>query len=51
MAKGETTLANQVQFLLNSDIDRESIGLTGTRRMGTEGGSQSLALMISTKLF
>ncbi len=50
ISKGYKILAEKVEFLLNSDIDRKSIGLTGSRRMGPEGGSQSLALMISTKL-
>ena len=50
ISKGHKTLAKQVEFLLNSDFDRESIGLRGSKRMGPEGGSQSLALLISTKL-
>ena len=50
ISKGHKILANQVEFLLNSDWDRESIGLRGSKRMGPEGGSKSLALMISTKL-
>tara|TARA_B100000579_G_scaffold338401_1_gene289599 strand:+ start:515 stop:1297 length:783 start_codon:yes stop_codon:yes gene_type:complete len=45
------SLAKQVEFLLNSDSDRLSIGLSGTKRMGPAGGSLSLALMISSKLF
>jgi len=49
IAKGYKNLAKQVGFLLNSDLDRESIGLRGSKRMGTEGGSHSLAHMIATK--
>jgi len=51
ISKGYKNLAKQVEFLLNSDLDRESIGLRGSKRMGPEGGSQSLAIMISTKVF
>ena len=40
----------QVGFLLNSDFDREIIGLRGSKRMGPEGGSRALALSISTHL-
>ena len=50
IAKGYKTLAKQVEFLLNSDIDRKSIGLRGSHRMGFEGGSHSLARIISTEL-
>ncbi len=50
IAKGYETLATQVEFLLNSDFDREIIGLRGSKRMGPEGGSQSIALSISTRL-
>ncbi len=50
ISKSYKTLAKQVEFLLNSDFDRECIGRRGSKRMGSEGGSQSLALMISTKL-
>ena len=49
VAKGYKTLAKKVEFLLNSDLDRESIGLRGSKRMGPEGGSQSLALMIANE--
>ena len=48
IAKGHTTLAKKVEFLLNSSSDRDSIGLRGSKRMGPEGGSLSIALMIST---
>ena len=34
IAKGYETLAKQVEFLLNSDFDRETIGLRGSKRMG-----------------
>jgi len=51
ISKGYKTLAKKVEFLLNSDLDRESIGLRGAKRMGSEGGSESLALMISAELF
>ncbi len=51
VAKGYETLAKQVGFLLNSDIDREIIGLRGSQRMGPEGGSHAIALNISTHLF
>ena len=47
---GDKTLAKKVEFLLNSDVDRKSIGLIGSKRMGPEGGSKSLASIISTKL-
>ena len=50
IAKGYKNLAKQVGFLLNSDFDRESIGLRGAKRMGPEGGSHSIALSISTHL-
>ena len=50
IAEGHKTLSKQVEFLLNSDFDRHSIGLRGSKRMGPEGGSHSLALMISTHL-
>jgi len=50
ISRGYKDLAKQVEFLLSSEIDRESIGLMGSRRMGPEGGSQALALMIATKL-
>ena len=50
IAKGYDTLAKQVGFLLNSDIDREIIGLRGSKRMGPEGGSHAIALSISTHL-
>ena len=50
ISKDYKTLAKQVEFLLNSDFDRDSIGLRGSKRMGSEGGSQSLAVLISTKL-
>ena len=50
ISNGYKTLAKKVEFLLNSDLDRKSIGLRGSRRMGPAGGSQSLALMISIKL-
>ena len=50
MSKGDKNLAKKVEFLLNSDLDRKSIGLRGSKRMGPEGGSQSIALMIATKL-
>ncbi len=50
IAKGYETLAKQVGFLLNSDFDREIIGLRGSKRMGSEGGSHSIALSISTHL-
>tara|TARA_B100000965_G_scaffold390388_1_gene397178 strand:- start:84 stop:809 length:726 start_codon:yes stop_codon:yes gene_type:complete len=50
IADCHTTLAKQVEFLLNSDFDRHLIGLRGSKRMGPEGGSQSLALIISTHL-
>ncbi len=50
ISNGYETLAKQVGFLLNSDFDREIIGLRGSRRMGPEGGSQAIALSISTHL-
>ena len=50
ISKGDQSLAKQVEFLLNSELDRESIGFRGSKRMGPEGGSKSLAIMISTKL-
>ena len=50
ISKGDQSLAKQVEFLLNSELDRESIGVRGSKRMGSEGGSQALALMIATKL-
>ena len=50
IAKGYETLAKQVGFLLNSDFDRHSIGLRGSKRMGPKGGSHSLAISISTYL-
>ncbi len=50
IAEGYKTLSKQVEFLLNSDLDRHSIGLRGSKRMGPEGGSNSLARMISTHL-
>ncbi len=50
IAKGYKTLAKRVEFLLNSDFDRHSIGLRGSKRMGPEGGSYSLAISISTHL-
>ena len=50
IAMGYETLAKQVSFLLNSDFDREIIGLRGSKRMGPEGGSRSIALSISTYL-
>ncbi len=50
IAKGYETLAKQVGFLLNSDVDREIIGLRGSKRMGPEGGSHAIALSISTHL-
>ena len=50
ISKGDQILAKQVEFLLNSDFDRESIGLRGSKRMGPEGGSKSLARIISNKL-
>ena len=50
VSKGYKTLAKKVEFLLNSEFNRKSIGLIGSKRMGNEGGSQSLAHMISTKL-
>ena len=50
ISKDYKNLAKQVEFLLNSHLDRESIGLRGSKRMGPEGGSQALALMIATKL-
>ena len=36
--------------LINSDLDREIIGLRGSKRMGPDGGSQALAISISTHL-
>ena len=50
IAKSYETLAKQVEFLLNSDFDREIIGLRGVQRMGPEGGSHSIALSISNHL-
>tara|TARA_B100000945_G_scaffold306020_1_gene293080 strand:- start:479 stop:1201 length:723 start_codon:yes stop_codon:yes gene_type:complete len=50
IAKGSETLAKQVEFLLNSDLDRYTIGLRGAKRMGPEGGSHSIARMISSYL-
>jgi len=50
ISKGYKALAKQVEFLLNSEVDRSSIGLRGSKRMGVEGGSKSLAIMIATKL-
>ena len=51
LSKDYRTLAKRVEFLLNSDLDRQAIGLRGSKRMGQEGGSQSLATMIASKLF
>ncbi len=50
IAKSYETLAKYVGFLLNSDFDREIIGLRGSKRMGPEGGSRSIALSILTHL-
>ena len=50
ISKGYKTLAKRVEFLLNSDFDRHSIGLRGSKRMGPEGGSHSLAFIISNHL-
>ncbi len=50
ISKDDRTLAKRVEFLLNSDLDREFIGLKGSQRMGPEGGSQYLARIISTKM-
>jgi len=50
ISKGYKILAKKVEFLLKSDLDRKSIGLRGSKRMGPEGGSQALAFIISTKL-
>ncbi len=50
IANGYNALANRVEFLLNSDCDRKSIGLRGSKRMGSAGGSKSLALMIANKI-
>ncbi len=50
IAKGYETLAKQVAFLLNSDLDREIIGIRGAKRMGPEGGSHAIALSILTHL-
>ncbi len=44
-------LAKRVEFLLNSEKDRKSIGLKGSKRMAQAGGSQSLGSLISSKLF
>tara|TARA_Y100001968_G_scaffold156045_1_gene142553 strand:- start:3347 stop:4741 length:1395 start_codon:yes stop_codon:yes gene_type:complete len=51
ISNGYQTLATKVEFLLSSDSERQSIGLRGSRRMGSSGGSHSLALMISTNLY
>ena len=50
IVKGYKTLAKHVEFLLNSDFDRHFIGLRGSKRMGPEGGSHSIALIISSHL-
>ena len=50
IAKGYQTFAKRVEFLLDSDFDRHTIGLRGSKRMGPEGGSRSLAISISTHL-
>ena len=50
IAKGYETLGKQVGFLLNSDCDREIIGLRGSKRMGPEGGSHAIALSILNRL-
>ncbi len=50
IAKGSQTLAKLVEFLLNSDFDREVIGIRGAKRMGPEGGSHAIALSILTHL-
>ncbi len=50
ISKGYEVLAKQVEFLLNSDFDRIAIGSRGAKRMGLEGGSKSLASLISSKL-
>ncbi len=50
IAKSNETLAKQVRFLLDSDFDREIIGLRGSKRMGPEGGSHAIALSVSTHL-
>ena len=50
IAKGYKTFAKRVEFLLDSDFDRHTIGLRGSKRMGPEGGSHSLAISISSHL-
>tara|TARA_B100001029_G_C14932707_1_gene378591 strand:- start:137 stop:859 length:723 start_codon:yes stop_codon:yes gene_type:complete len=50
ISKDEKTLAQKVEFLLNSELDRKSIGFIGSKRMGPEGASHSLADIIATKL-
>ncbi len=50
ISKSQQILAKHVEFLLNSDVDRDSIGLRGAKRMGPEGGSQSLAFIIASRL-
>ena len=50
IAKNYQTFAKRVEFLLDSDFDRHTIGLRGSKRMGPEGGSRSLAISISTHL-
>ena len=50
ISKGYQVLAKQAEFLLNSDLDRYSIGLRGAKRMGPAGGSRAIALSIATHL-
>ena len=50
IAKDRKTFVKQVEFLLRSDLDRSIIGSRGSKRMGPEGGSHSIAVMISKKL-
>jgi len=50
VSKDKKNVAKKVEFLLNTDSVRESIGLRGSQRMGSEGGSHSIALMISDKV-
>jgi hypothetical protein len=50
IAKGYQPFAKRVEFLLDSDFDRHTIGLRGSKRMGPEGGSRSLAISISAYL-
>ena len=50
ISQNNKILAKKVGFLLNSNFDRQAIGLRGSKRMGSDGGSKSLAIIISSNL-